>query len=86
MLFRLLQERSSLPGHDDDFSSEANLPSEDTRNGDEQSKNKESSHDTESEDPLEGNDLSKELPNTEGSGEDAEGKPHSVVLYSISMP
>jgi hypothetical protein len=35
---------------------------------------------------LEGNDLSKELPNTEGSGEDAEGKPHSVVLYSISMP
>lgn len=47
----------------------------DTDGGDE-----EGGHDCECENPLESNDLSEELANTDGRGEDAKVKSHGVVL------
>lgn len=58
---------------------------EDARNRDEDSGDKEGCHDCKGEDPLKGYDLSQELADTERSGEDAECEPHRVILlFTIS--
>lgn len=56
---------------------------EDTWDRDEDGGDEESCHYGESEDPLEGNDLSQELPDAERSGEDAKCETHRVILLHI---
>ena len=56
------------------------MAAEDLGEGDDKGGNEEGGHDGEGEDPLEGDDLSEELADTEGSAENAEGKSNGVVL------
>lgn len=54
----------------------------DARESDDDGRKKEGCHNNEGKDPLEGNDLSQKLTNTEGSSENAECETHRIVLES----
>jgi hypothetical protein len=66
------------------YTPQSNLLSKDAWHCNGQGGYKEHTHDDEGKDPLEGNDLDKELLHAEGGGKDAEGKAHRVVLRSVS--
>jgi len=77
----ILQKRSSLLV----FRNNSCVPSEvgvakDTWKSNDKGEQEQGSHDRESENPLESNDLQEELANAESCGQDGERKAHSVVL------
>jgi hypothetical protein len=84
----VVQQRCTLlvSRNDLTLTSEAELLSEDTWDGDQQGSDEKNSHDDEGEDPLESNGLCEELSNSERSGQDAQSKAHSVVLLPLVSP
>jgi len=78
----VIQERSSLLVRRNSVSSEANLLAKDAWDSDDKGAEEQSSHDRKGKDPLESDDLSQELTNTEGSCQDTECKAHGIVLES----
>jgi len=80
MLLAVVEKGSSLLVLGDDRLSTGCTKS--TGDSDNDSRDEESCHDNECEDPLEGNDLSQELADTEGSSKNAERKTHRIILVS----
>ena len=66
-------------------SAPANLAASPGGNGDNDSHDEENGHDDKGKDPLEGNDLSQELRDTDGSGEHAKRESHGVILIDVSF-
>lgn len=69
-------------GRDDGLTTEANILAKNTWKCNDQGRDKDGCHDGEGENPLERNDLSKELTDTKTCAEHGQGKAHSVILVS----
>jgi len=78
----VIQERSSLLVRRNSVSSEADLLAKEARDSNNKGAEEQSSHDYKGKYPLESDNLSQELTNTEGSCQDTECKAHGIVLES----
>jgi len=78
----VIQERGSFLVRRHSVSSEADLLAKDAWDSDDKGAEEQSSHDRKGKDPLESDDLSQELTNTEGSCQDTECKANGIVLES----
>lgn len=76
----VVQERRSLLVLGNDSLASAEAAAEDLGEGNGKGSDEEGGHDGKGKYPLEGDDLSEELADTEGGAEDAEGEAHGVVL------
>lgn len=76
----LVQQRLALGILADNGTTLEGVLANDTGKTDQHRQDKEDTHDGESKDPLEGNDVGEELRDTQGSGQDREVEAHGVVL------
>lgn len=79
-LLVVVQERSSLLVLSNNSLSSAEASTEDLGESNDNGGDEEGGHDGEGKDPLEGNDLSEELADTQGGAENTKGKANGVVL------